>query len=337
MSAVMKGKSLETDVALKAAADYLGTGAIEVPIFEREILDMVRRRSIALARIEHVPATGHPHRYFEQLAIAQAASVDPRNISNTASGPTRVERPVFIKAETAQSNLSLFDKDVTEQQGQFQSVVAKDIDDVLNAITVWRATMLWAGTDTSLVYPTTLQWCGGLTQITQQFTIALGSSIVDGLKTAVANMVANANFVVRPTAIYANPLLLDYLDQEVKASRITLDSVEVVAGVSVAAISTQVGKLPLIGDVYMPTTAVSTAAYGFSATPSNAKGYYAAILMEEEIEIPVISGKDFTPQARLFQLGLTGNLAGQFVGVSFDAVVFKGASYAQAVVQVQRP
>ena len=337
MSAVMSGKSLETDVALQAAADYLGTGAIEVPIFEREILDMVRRRSIALARIEHVPATGHPHRYFEQLAIASAGSVDPRNISSTATGPTRVERPVFIKAETAQSNLSLFDKDVTEQQNQFASVVAKDVDDVLNAITVWRAQMLWAGTDTSLVYPTTLQWCGGLTQITQQFTVALGASIVDGLKTAVATMVANATFVVRPTAIYLNPLLADYIDQEVKASRITLESVEVVAGVEVQAISTQVGKLPLIGDVYMPTTPVSTAAYGFAATPSNAKGYYAVILMEEHVEIPVISGKDWNPQARLFQLGLTGNLAGQFIACQFDSVVYKGQSYAHATVQVQRP
>lgn len=322
---------------LDAAADFLGTGAVEVPVFEKEILDVVRRSSVSLQRFPQVPATGHPHRYFEQTAIATAQSVDPRSLSASATGPTRVERPAFIKAEIAQSNLSLFDKDVTEQQGQFASVVAKDVEDIPAGVEVQRATMVWAGTDTSLIAPTTLQWCGGLTQITQEFTVASGSSIIDGLKTAVATMVANLGFEVKPTAIYLNPLLGDLIDQEAKASRITLDSVEVVAGVSVAAISTQVGKLPLVGDPYMPTCPAATAQYGFSATPAGLKGYYASIIMEKLVEIAVISGKTFNPNPRIFQLGLTGNLAGQFVGVKFDCIIFKGPSYAHAVVQVIRP
>jgi hypothetical protein len=226
---------------------------------------------------------------------------------------------------------------VTEQQGQFAGVVAKDIDDIISGIEVLRAQMLWGGTDTSLVAPTTFQWMGGLAQIVNEATVSSGSSIIDGLKTQVATMVANVNYVVRPTAIYANPLLWDYLDQEAKASRITLDEVEVCAGVTVSTLSTQVGKLPLIGDPYMPTCPASTAQYGFSATPSGLKGYYAVIAMEKFIEIPVISGKDYNPNPRLFQLGLTGNLAGQFQGVKFDAVVFKGQTYAHTVVQVIRP
>lgn len=324
-------------IGLDAAADYLGTGAIEVPEFEREIVDVIRRSSIPLQRFKQRPATGHPHRYFEQTSIATGSAVDPRNLSSSATGPTRVERPAFIKAVTAQSNLSLFDKDVTEQQGQFASVVAKDVDDVISAIEIVRANMVWGGTDTSMSAPTTLQWMGGLSQITQQFTIANGSSIIDGLKTAVAQMVANVNFVVRPSAIYLNPLLADFIDQEAKAGRITLDSMEVVAGVTVAAISTQVGKLPLIGDPFVPTTAASTAAYGFAATPAGIKGYYAAIISEPEVEIPVISGSEYNPNPRLFQLGLVGNLSGQYVGVKFDTIIFKSASYAHAVVQVQRP
>lgn len=320
---------------LSAAADYLGTGAIEIPIFEREIMDVVRRTSVALNRIEQVPATGHPHRYFEQTAIGQAAAVDPRNLSSTATGPTRVERPAFIKAVTNQSNLSLFDKDVTEQQGQFASVVAKDVDDIINAIEIKRASMLWTGTDTSLSAPTTLEWMGGLAQITQTATVAPGASIIDALKAQVAAMVANVTYVVRPTAIYLNPVLADYIDQEAKASRITLDSMEVVAGVTVTAISTQAGKLPLIGDPFMP--ADTAAKYGFSAPAAGNKNYYAVIMTEKNVEIPVISGKEFNKNPRLFQLGLTGNLAGQFVGVKFDAVIFKGASYAHTVVAVQRP
>lgn len=322
---------------LDAAADYLGTGAIEVPEFEREIMDVLRRSSIPLQRIKPVRATGHPHRYFEQTALASAAAVDPRNLSASATGPTRVERPAFIKAVTAQSNLSLFDKDVTEQQGMFASVVAKDVDDIISAVELKRASMFWQGSDTSMSAPTTLEWMGALSQITQQFTIANGASIIDGLKTAVATMVANSTYVVRPSAIYLNPLLADLIDREAKASRITLDSVEVVAGVTVAAISTQVGKLPLIADPFSPITAAGGTAYGFAALPAGMRGFYAMILMESEIEIPYVSGKEDNALPRLFQLGLVGNLSGQFVGVKFDALIVKGASYAHATVQVQAP
>jgi len=321
-------------LSLDAAADFLGTGAIEVPEFDREIMDVLRRSSIPLQRIEQRPATGHPHRYFEQTALASAAAVDPRNLSATPSGPTRLERPAFIKAVSAQSNLSLFDKDVTEQQGQFASVVAKDVDDIIAAIELKRASMFWKGTDTSMSAPTTLEWMGGLAQVSQQFNCALGASIIDAIKTAVATMVANATYVVRPTAIYMNPIMADYIDQEAKAARITLDSVEVVAGVTVSAISTQVGKLPIVGDPFMPTDA--TGKYGFS-TPASGNNYYISILMESEVEIPVISGSDYNPNPRLFQLGLVGNLAGQFVGVKFDTVIFKGASYAHATICVNRP
>lgn len=324
-------------MSLDAAADFLGTGAIEVPVFEREITDLLRRSSVALQRMRGTRATGHPHRYFEQTAIATGAAVDPRSLSSSATGPTRTEKPAFIKAVISQSNLSLFDKDVTEQQGMFAGVVAKDINDIISGIEIKRANMLWAGTDTSMTSPATLEWMGGLSQVTQQFTVGQAASIIDGLKSAVATMLASTTYGVRPTAIYLNPLLADFIDQEAKASRITLDSMEVVAGVTVSAISTQAGKLPLIADPFMPTTAAATAAYGFSATPTGIKGYYAVILTEEMVEIPVVSGKEENLNPRLFQLGLTGNLAGQFVGLKFDAVIFKGPGYAHAVVQVLRP
>jgi hypothetical protein len=328
-------------MSMKAAADFLGPGAIEVPMFETEITDMVRRSSAALQRFKSKRATGHPHRYLEQTAIATGASVDPRNLSSSPTNPTRVERPAFIKAEIAQTNIGLFDKEVTEQQGQFESVVAKDIDDIINAVEVWRATMLWAGTDTSMSSPTTLQWMGALEQIgtaggaVNLATIAPGTSIIDGLKTVVANLKSQVGFVVRPSAIYLNDTLGDLIDQEAKASHIELKTVEVVAGVTTEAISTRQGKLPLIGDPYMPTD--TTGKYGFSNPPVGYKNYYAAIIMEEETEIPYISGKTDDPKPRLFQLGLTGNLSGQFVAVKFDTLVIKGASYAHALVCIQRP
>jgi hypothetical protein len=328
-------------VTLDAAADYLGPGAIETPIFEDEILDVVRRGSIALRRIRSKPATGHPHRYFEQLAIAAAAAVDPRNLQNTAAtGPTRVERPAFIKAVTAQTNISLFDKEVTQQQGQFASVVAKDVDDVINAVEVKRSKMLWNGSDTSLSAPTTLEWMGFIPQIALTAGafityVAPGASIIDAIKTTTAQLVANQAFDVKPSALFMNPLLADYIDQEAKAAHIELKTKEVVAGTTVSMISTQCGDLPMICEAFMPTDTAS--AYGLTAPPASNKNYYCVISMESEVEIPVISGDSYNPNPRLFQLGLVGNLAGQFVGLKFDTLIVKGANYAHALVVVQRP
>lgn len=322
-------------VNVNAAADYLSTGAIEVNMYEKEIFDLVRRESVALQRLPTMKATGHPHRYFEQTAISSGAFTDPRNIAPSATGPTRVERSAPIKALTNQSNISLFDKEVTQQQGQFEYVVAKDIEDIVSGIEVTRASAIWTGTDTSFTTPTTIQYFGLLTQITQTSVIAPGVSIIDGLKSMVAAMVANTTYKPRPNAFYMNAILADLIDREAKAANITLGSATVVAGVVVKTISTQAGELPIISDPYIPSA--SGAAYGFSAPPAGNKNYFCAILSERDVEIPYISGQEDNPNPRLFQLGLTGNLSGQYVGIKFDTVIAKGPSYNHAIVAVQRP
>lgn len=331
MNAKAKAQFLELD----AAADFLGNGSIEVNRYESEILDMVRRAGVLLNRVPGVPATGHPHRYFEQTAIATATFTDPRNISPTPSGPTRVERAAFIKALTAQTNLSMFDVDVTRMQGQFAQLEAKDINDVINAILLLESANIWNGSDTSLSVPTTNQYVGILTQATDQFTIAQGASIIDGLKAKVAAMVSRTDFIVRPTAIYLNGVLGDYIDREAKAQAITMNQIEVTAGVKVKALSTQAGDIPLIPDPFLqPTTDTS---YGFAAPGAGLKNYFAAILTESEVERPTVHGGDGNMNPRLFQLGLLAGLQGQYVAVHFNAVILKAASYAHALGAVVRP
>jgi hypothetical protein len=86
---------------IHSAADYIGPGAIEVPLYQTEILDIVRRRNMFGQRIKQVPATGHPSRYFEQTGIpnpSTAGFVDPRNIVAPVVTPTRVERSVPLNA-----------------------------------------------------------------------------------------------------------------------------------------------------------------------------------------------------------------------------------------------
>lgn len=320
---------------MSAAADFMGTGALEVNRYESEIYDCVVRSGVFLNRVKSVPATGHPHRYFEQTAIGTATWTDPRNIAPTASGPTRVEQAAFIKAITNQTNLSLFDVDVTRQQGQYSYLESKDIQDAVNAIVRLEAAAVWTGNDTALNAPTTTQYVGILNQITQTATIANGASIVDGLKAAVAGLVARTDFEVRPSAIYVNPILGDYIDREAKAQRIDLTEMEVTAGVRVKAINTQAGILPLIPDRWLPSA--TGAAYGFSAPATGLKNYFAVILSEDAVEMPFIHGGDGNPKPRIFQLGLLAGLQGQYVAIHFNCILAKGPSYSHMLVAVARP
>lgn len=318
---------------ISAAADFLGNGAIEINMYESEILDIVRRESVIRQRVDSKPATGHPHRYFEQVLIGAGGFTDPRNLNPTPSGPTRLERPVMIKAVVNQINLTLFDIQVTQQQGVFTGLEAKDIEDCVNGVILAQAPAFWTGTDTSLVTPTTDQYVGLLTQITLQFTVAPGASMVDGVKYAVAQMMANVSFKPRPTAIYMNPVLGHYFDTEAKAANITMGTA-VVAGITVKNVETQAGLLPLVADPYLPSSIV--AAYGYIAPPTGFKNYFAVIVTEKMIERPYISGQAQNPNPQLFRLGLQSSLSGQYVAVMFDAIVAKGASYAHALVACQR-
>ncbi|HXZ78502.1 MAG TPA: hypothetical protein VEG30_01135 [Terriglobales bacterium] len=316
---------------LHAAADFLGPGAVEVNRYQSEITDIVRRRGVFGQRIRQVPATGHPSRFFEQTAIASPTPangfVDPRNIVAAVSSPTRVERSVPLKALVSQINYNLFDVEVGSQQSQFAFLQAKDLADAVDGLMRTHDVALWNGNDTSLSAPTTTQYYGAAAQITaggNTATIATTASIVDGLKSAVAQMVANSSYAVRPTAIYANPVLLDLIDREMKAEfNVVLSTAEVAAGIRVKTLSTQAGELPLIPEWSL----------GYTGVPGSGSAVLPAYIVSEDmIEYHWLTD----PNPRAFQLGLTGTLATQMVVVKFGAVVVKGASYAHCAVTVDR-
>jgi hypothetical protein len=208
---------------IHAAADFIGPGAIEVPLYQTEIFDICRRSSPFGQRIKQVPATGHPSRFFEETALPNpgtAGFVNPRSIVAPVVSPTRVERSVPLKAIVSQINYNLFDIELGDQQKQFAYLQAKDLVDTVSGVMVAHDVALWNGNDTSLSSPTTTQYMGVIPQIVSGGnTISIGTtaSIVDGIKSAVAQMVANNGFYVRPTAIYANPVLLDLIDREMKS------------------------------------------------------------------------------------------------------------------------
>jgi hypothetical protein len=315
---------------IHSAADFIGPGALELPMYQTEITDIVRRRGLFGQRIKQVPATGHPSRFFEEIGIpAPSASgfVDPRNIVAPVVSPTRVERSVPLKALVAQLNYNLFDIELGTQQKQFAYLQAKDLVDTIDGVMRTHDVALWNGADTSLSTPTSTQYYGASAQIAaggNTTTIGTSQSIVDGLKSAVAQMVASSGYAVRPTAIYANPVLLDLIDREMKSEfNVVLNTKEIGAGFTVKTLSTQAGDLPLI-----PEWALS-----YSGTPGSGSAVLPAYIVSEDlIEYHWLSD----PSPRVFQLGVPGSLASQYVVVKFGGVVVKGASYAHYQVLVDR-
>jgi hypothetical protein len=214
---------------------------------------------------------------------------------------------VPLKALVSQINYNLFDVELGDQQKQFAYLQAKDLVDTVSGVMVSHDVALWNGNDTSLSTPTTTQYMGAIKQIVaggQTTTIGTSASIVNGLKTAVAQMVANNGYYVRPTAIYANPVLLDLIDQEMKSEfNVVLNTDNITGGVRVKTLSTQAGDLPLIPD-----------------------------WTEDLIEYHWLGD----PTPRIFQLGLPNSLAYQYVAIKFGGLVVKGASYAHYQVLVER-
>jgi hypothetical protein len=241
--------------------------------------------------------------------------------------PTRVERSVPLKGLVAQLNYNLFDMELGSQQKQFAYLQAKDLIDTVDGVLHTHDVALWNGSDTSLSAPTSMQYFGAAGQIAaggNASTIAVGQSIVDGLKSEIAQLVSNSNFAVRPTAIYANPVLLDLIDREMKTEfNVVLNSREITGGFTVKTLSTQAGELPLIPEWAL--SYIGTPGSGTASLP-------AYIVTEDLIEYHWLS--DAAP--RIFQLGLPNSLASQYVVVKFGGLVVKGASYAHAQVTVQR-
>jgi hypothetical protein len=214
-----------------------------------------------------------------------------------------------------------------KQQSQFAYLQAKDLTDTIDGVLRTHDVALWNGTDTSLATPTTLQYFGCAGQIAaggQTSTIGTTASIVDGLKSQVAQMVALSGYHVRPTAIYANPVLLDLIDREMKTEfNVVLNTESITGGVRVKMLSTQAGDLPLIPDWSLAYT--GTPGSGTAVLP-------AYIVTENLIEYHWLGD----PTPRIFELGLPNSLAQQYVAVKFGAVVVKGANYAHAQVLVDR-
>lgn len=316
-------------VNIHAAADYLAPGSIEINRYQTEILDRVRRRYPFGQRIDQTPATGHPSRYFEQISIPTGGFVDPRQLSATGSQPTRIEQTVPLKAMMGQINFGLFDVEVTQQQAQYSYLEAKDLTDAVDGLLKVHDQALWNGNDTSLTLPTSTAYYGVSGQLFNAVAngavnvqnVPSSGSLVDAIKLQVALLGANQTFEVKPSAFYSNPLLLNLFDKEAKQFQLYFNNVQILPGVIVNAIPTQMGNIPLIPDPAITVFAPQGGNVG------DVNSTYTGFLVSEDlIQYHWLTN----PMPRVFQLGLVGNLASQYTILKFGAVVVKGAGYAHA-------
>ena len=163
----------------------------------------------------------------------------------------------------------------------------------------------------------------GLNNVSQVSTVASTGSLVDGYKTAVAQMVARQDYEVRPTAGYSNPLFNDLFDREAKQFQLYFNKVQVLPGVVVPGIPTVAGVIPLI-----PDAGITIPGYN----PASTNTYDMFIVSEDIIEYHWLTN----PLPRVFQLGLVSNLSAQYTVLKFGCVVVKGANYAHRVLRTVR-
>ncbi|MEK3787565.1 hypothetical protein [Paenibacillus sp. FSL K6-1230] len=317
-------------VEIAAATQFQGPGAIITDDFQKEITDVLRRTSILDGRLNYVPATGDISTYYEQNTVNGGAFVDPRNLSATATSNTRTPHGVKIKALTNQVNFGHYDITLGQQQNNFPELKAKDLNDMLNGIGLAHGKALWRGTDTGLAVPATLQYVGIATQITNTFTVGPTASIVSAIRAKIAAMVASELYELMPTAIYIHPIAHHYLEEEERnaannETQISNIKKTTVAGLEVLAIMTAAGLLPIIPEPFITSST--------NATTASNTDYGIAIVTEPMIEYHYVGEKGIY----LFQLGTTGSLQEQYVGIKYGAPVAKGPSYAHAYGTIERP
>lgn len=323
-------KMMTNFISAAQVADYNTSHYIHLPIFQDGMLDELRRDYTILERIKAVPATGQPSRYWEQTKLPQnTAFVDVRGGGSGFTGYSkdevdedygRVEKSLYLKCQVGRVKFTLFDQEIVKQQGDSVAValLKKDMDDMMVQFYRKKNDAIWNGTATKPDDSATNDYCGLLTQIGEaKATIAASDTttrMAQVIRTEIAKQVADKDWDKKVTAIYANPLTIDLLEQELEKDspnyRVN-NQVEIMPGVTCTAIQTQAGRLPIIPDVYIPVK------------DDTGKQVHHLILMNEAmVERHYLT----TPEPRVFKMTQDENLLDDYIAICFDAIVLKGKS-----------
>ncbi len=302
-----------------AAGLNTGNGFIYVPVFEKEILDLVGKRGYLLRRMKTKAATGNPTQYFEKRAVASTASFqDPHDLKANKYTVQRVNKAAFIKAITNEIEFSHFDREVGAQQGLYNGLTTEDIQSMVSDLLMLQDAKVWTGNDTSLSESTTNEYVGLLTQITQTADVPEGTLITDFVRTKVAELAAKTDYDVRPSLIVVNPLTYDLIEQEEQSRPNTVKGyeVEITAGIKVRGIMTCMGVLPIAPDPYLPVGEDGV--------------HNIAVLSENLLTRYYVT----SPNPRIFAFGIQDeSLNEKYMALQYDCIVAKGADYAHLIIK----
>lgn len=313
-----------TQVKFMAFADALaktGNGFIQLPIYEKEILDLVGKRGIMMQRIIARKATGQPTRYFEkQPATKTAAFQDPHALTANKYNVKRIERSAFIKAITNEIEFSHFDREVGAQQGIYTGLTLEDVQDMVTDVLTLQDEKVWTGNDTDLTANGSLEYVGLLNQLKQTSVIAEGVRITTAIRSEVAKLSDRKDYDVKPSLIVVNPITYDLIEQEEeeKANTTKQYTVEITAGIKVRGVMTAMGVLPIVADPYLPLLDAG----------AGKKTHRIAILSENLLTRYYVG----SPIPRIFEFKQGDeSLVDKYMALQYDCIVAKGAEYAHVI------
>lgn len=328
---------MNAPASFMAAADFTRHGLIVVDQYDQTIQDMNRRTDVISKRIKYRLASGDPSRWFVQTDIGDGGAkfTDKRTL-NPAVGaiPTRVEGAVALKALVGRAQFNFYDGLLGQVMPQALQLKGQDLEDMVNNVDLLHAQALWTGTDTvagTLVGTnTTLEYVSIPSQVTGAATvIASNKSIITAIRRKVAEMMNSKTKIVRPTAIYCNPMVIHFIEEEWQANGSgNLPQVEVVPGVTVSGIRTVAGVLPLVPEVFIEKNPSWAA-----AAPEGEDNLPLFIVTEDMLEYHHLPG---TQNTRIYQMGAVPNLTEDYVAVRFGGLVVKAGDVAHAKMIVQR-
>ena len=274
------------------------------------IKDILQRNSTIRARIATKPEGTETFRWVEQTGLARNAGfTNPRTLAPVqTNAPTRVEKLAKLKAVSNRITYGLFDTELTKN-GTFSYVLEKDMKDMLTDMILLCNDNIWSGNDTSYGTPTQLGYFGLLTAITNTGSVASGQTISKAIKAQVATMMARTDLNVLPTAVYMNPLTVDYMENEenMQTDKIKFYDVEVTPGTTVSGIMTAAGILPIVPDNRIPVT-----------DTGSAYAHKIVLLDEQKVVRHYLAGYG---EPVVFKLGTVESLITDYVAVLFDNVV----------------
>jgi len=235
---------------------------IHLAVFEDTIYDYLRRDVSIYNWVPSYEATGQPTLYMEQTknpANEQFSSPTTLAYKTIDDDYGRVPKSAMIKCITSKFSFPFFNTLVSRQQGVLPDFVLKDIEDWAWSFKRFVNKKLYYGTDTDLATPTTLEYMGIMTQLTNtpvRTKAETTVNITDILSTEIAKMesdTVNITGQAADLAFFMNPVTMNMWVQQEKSlsSNFRIETATVIPGFDIPAIRTAKGLIPVVSDPFI--------------------------------------------------------------------------------------